>query len=59
MPRPLTGENPLTNAERQACYRAVRASGLPATRIRRPTDHRSRAQRWREAAAELLALQED
>ena len=53
------GEHALSNAERQARYRARR---LPqpapvATRIRRPVDRRSRPQRWRDAVSELLALQ--
>ena len=55
MPRQPIGEKPLTNAERQARHRAAR--GLPASRTQRPADHRSRAQRWRDAVAELLALQ--
>jgi gamma-glutamyl:cysteine ligase YbdK (ATP-grasp superfamily) len=59
MPRQPIGEKPLTNAERQARYRAARAAGLPATRTRRPADHRSRARRWLDAVAELLALQAD
>ena len=59
MPRQPIGDKPLTNAERQARYRAAHATGLPATRTRRPSDHRSRARRWRDAVAELLALQAD
>jgi hypothetical protein len=59
MPRQPIGEKPLTNAERQARYRAARASGLPATRTRRPADHRSRARRWHDTVAELLTLQAD
>ena len=53
------GEHVLSNAERQARYRARRQAEQPSPllRYRRPTDHRSRAQRWREAVAELLALQ--
>ncbi len=49
----------LSNAERQARYRARRlaAEGTPVIRIRRPVDRRSRPQRWRDAVAELLALQ--
>jgi hypothetical protein len=49
----------LTNAERQARYRA-RRQALQATatiRCRRPADRRSRPQRWHDAVAELLALQ--
>ena len=49
----------LSNAERQARYRARRlaAEGAPVIRIRRAVDRRSRPQRWRAAVAELLALQ--
>jgi hypothetical protein len=53
------GEHALSNAERQARYRASRLvhPAPVATRPRRPTDRRSRPQRWRDAVAELLALQ--
>lgn len=53
------GEQALSNAERQARYRARHmASPSPvATRPRRPADRRSRPQRWRDAVGELLALQ--
>jgi hypothetical protein len=49
----------LSNAERQARYRARRqaAEGSPVPRYRRVADRRSRPQRWRDAVAELLALQ--
>ena len=50
----------LTNAERQANYRARRQALLqanPVVRYRRPADRRSRPQRWHDAVAELLALQ--
>ena len=57
MPRKPIGERPMTDAERQARCRAVRASGTPAVGIRRPLDHRSRAKRWRDAVSELIALQ--
>ena len=57
MPRKSIGERPMTDAERQARYRAARASGTPAVRIRRPHDHRSRAKRWRDAVSELTTLQ--
>ena len=55
------GEHALSNAERQARYRARRQGEQPAPplRYRRPTDRRSRAQRWREAVTELLALQDE
>ena len=52
------GDRALTGAERQARWR-VRHVGTPVVRYRRPTDRRSRPQRWREAVAELLALQAD
>ena len=55
------GEHALSNAERQARYRARRHAEQPKPliRYRRPADRRSRAQRWREAVAELLALQSE
>ena len=52
------GDRALTGAERQARWR-VRHAGTTVVRYRRPTDRRSRPQRWREAVAELLALQAD
>ncbi len=57
MPRKPIGENAMTDAERQARYRAARATGAPAIRTHRPADHRSRARRWHDAVAELTALQ--
>jgi hypothetical protein len=57
MPRKSIGDRPMTDAERQARCRAAPAAGLPVIRIRRPADHRSRARRWRDAVAELIALQ--
>jgi hypothetical protein len=53
------GERALSNAERQARYRARRQEQQPQAAIRRrpAADRRSRAQRWRDAVAELLALQ--
>ena len=36
MPRKLIGETAMTDAERQARYRAARAAGMPIIRIRRP-----------------------
>ena len=55
------GEHALSNAERQARHRARRQAEdtVPAIRSRRPTDRRSRPQRWHDAVAELLALQAD
>ena len=58
VPRKSIGERPMTDAERQARCRAARAVGVPVVRMRRPVDHRSRAQRWRDAVAELTALQD-
>jgi hypothetical protein len=57
MPRKSIGERPMTDAERQARYRAARASGTPAVRMRPPLDHRSRGKRWSDAIAELITLQ--
>ncbi len=53
------GEHALSNAERQARYRARRQAGQTPSpaRYRRPTDRRARPQRWCDAVAELLALQ--
>jgi hypothetical protein len=57
MPRPSIGETAMTEAERQARYRATRAAGRPVIRTRRPADRRSRIQRWNDALAELAASQ--
>jgi hypothetical protein len=57
MPRKSIGDRAMTDAERQARYRAMRTAGKPAFRARHPVDHRSRAQRWRDAVAELIDLQ--
>jgi len=57
MPRKSIGETAMTDAERQARYRAAHTAGKPAIRIRRPADHRSRARRWCDAVAELADLQ--
>jgi hypothetical protein len=57
MPHHPLGERAMTAAERQARYRAARATGAPVIRTRRPTEHRSRAQRWHDAVATLTALQ--
>jgi hypothetical protein len=53
------GDHALSDAERQARYRARRqaAQASPLIRYRRPADRRARPQRWRDAVAELLALQ--
>ena len=52
-------ESAMSNAERQARYRARRAAPLPpvAARPRRDIDRRSRPRRWRDAIDELLVLQ--
>jgi hypothetical protein len=42
---------------RQARHRAARAAARPVTHYRRAADRRSRAHRWRDAVAELTALQ--
>jgi hypothetical protein len=57
VPAKAIGERAMTDAERQARYRAARASGAPVIRTRRPADHRSRARRWNDAVAELTKLQ--
>jgi hypothetical protein len=64
MPAKAIGERAMTDAERQARYRAARAtehakegSSAPVIRTRRPADHRSRARRWDDAVAALTKLQ--
>src|SRR5713226_2016367 len=57
MPRKPLGDRPMSNAERQARHRAVRAAALPVIHYRRADDHRRRARRWRDAVAVLLTLQ--
>jgi hypothetical protein len=39
MPRKPIGETAMTDAERQARYRAAHAAGAPVIRTRRPADH--------------------
>lgn len=54
------GDHALSNAERQARYRARHHAAPPPSPVarRRAAIHRrSRPQRWRDAVAELLALQ--
>ena len=53
------GEQALSNAERQARYRARHTTPpVPmAARPRRAADRRSRPQRWRDAVNELLTIQ--
>jgi hypothetical protein len=55
------GEIALSNAERQARWRAKHQAATPsdAVRARRPADRRSRIQRWRDAVGELLDIQAD
>jgi hypothetical protein len=57
MPRKSIGETAMTDAERQARYRAARAAGAPVIRTRRPADHRSRAKRWDDDVASLVKAQ--
>jgi len=57
MPRPLIGETAMTDAERQARYRAARAAGRPVIRTRRPAERRTRIQRWNDTIAGLTDLQ--
>jgi hypothetical protein len=57
MPRPSLGDIAMTGAERQARYRAARMSDTPIVRIRRPTDRRSKIQRWDDAVTALTDLQ--
>jgi hypothetical protein len=53
------GESPLSNAERQARYRAHHLKQPPSVviRTRRPIDRRSRPQRWDDATNVLLGIQ--
>jgi hypothetical protein len=55
------GETALSNAERQARYRAHQKANQakPAVRVRyrKPADRRTRPQRWGDAVAELVGLQ--
>jgi hypothetical protein len=48
----------MTDAERQARYRAARAAGKPAVHMRRPTDRRALARQWSDGIATLSAVQE-
>lgn len=57
MPRPSIGETAMTDAERQARYRAARAAGQRVIRTRRPVDRRGLAQRWNDTIAGLADLQ--
>jgi hypothetical protein len=57
--RESEGEAPLSNAARQARYRARHKEKQPSVvvRSRRPADRRRRPQRWHDAVAELVDLQ--
>jgi len=57
MPHKPLGDRPMTNAERQARHRVARATAPPVIRYRRAADRRSRARRWCDAVAALVALQ--
>ena len=57
MPRKPIGETAMTDAERQARYRAARAAGKPVIRMRRALDHRGRARRWTDHVAGLVEAQ--
>ena len=57
MPRKSIGETAMTDAERQARYRAARAAAVPIVRVRRPADHRSRARRWTDHVVGLMEAQ--
>ena len=59
--RDSEGETALSNAERQARWRAKHQAPAPsvAVRTRRPVDRRSRVQRWRDAVGELIDIQSD
>jgi len=48
----------MTDAERQARYRAARAAGKPAIHVRRPADRRGLARQWSEGIAVLVSAQE-
>jgi hypothetical protein len=57
--RPSEGELALSNAKRQARYRARHQAQQtnPVIRYRKPADRRTRLQRWHEVVAELVVLQ--
>jgi len=57
MPRKPIGETAMTDAERQARYRAARAAGKPIIRTRRPADLRGRARRWNDHVTGLVEAQ--
>ena len=52
------GDTTLTNAERQARYRARQKTSQPRAVIKRPkVDRRSRVQRWDDATATMMTIQ--
>ncbi len=55
------GEQPLSNAERQARHRARCSEQQPPAphRARKSAERRSRPRRWRDAVAELVILQNE
>jgi hypothetical protein len=57
MPRKAIGALAMTDAERQARYRAARAAGAPVVHTRRALDHRGRAKRWNDNVAGLVEAQ--
>jgi hypothetical protein len=57
MPRKPIGETAMTDAERQARYRAARQTGVPVVRVHRLADHRGRARRWTDHVAGLVQAQ--
>ena len=57
MARHSISETAMTGAERQARYHAAHAAGAPVVRTRRPTDRRSRIQRWNDTVAAAAELQ--
>ena len=61
-PKPRNGVT-MTPKERQAAYRARQKAAAPAPKVvvvRKPlADRRSRPQRWRDAVAVLLEIQEE
>ncbi len=57
--RQPSGEHALSNAERQAQYRARHQAEQPPPKVRyrQPADRRTRTQRWYDTVANLVALQ--
>ena len=54
----LEAHSPMTNAERQARYRARRLALQPPLTLKRPPAvRRSRPKRWNDALAEMFAVQ--